>query len=614
MHEQTDGATLERCLPAQGYSFESLAETISSAIIMHRGGKIIYANRAAQRVTGFTLEELRDKEFWELAHPDHRAPLIQHSQKILRGEQVPSRFQSQLHTKDGSECWVEATAGSIEYEGQFTVLATYVEITELKRAEAAQRHFREVQMQVIEGSPVPTFVINANHEVTHWNRACEVATSMPAATLVGTRDAWRAFYPQQRPVMADLVVEGAMDEKVDTFYHGKYRRSPLIEGAFEAEDFFQHWGEAGRWIVFTAAPLRGPDGSITGAIETMQDVTERKMAESALLTAQVELEQLVEKRTGQLARAKEQLEADVERRRQTENELLRRNSDLTELNGRLQEAQAQLLQSEKMASVGQLAAGVAHEINNPIGYVHSNIGSLEKYLDDLFQVLAAYEAAEPAMAQDGGQKAALLQLKQGLDLNFLKEDIPALMRESKEGISRVRKIVQDLKDFSRVDGSQQWEWTSLHRGIDSTLNIVSNEIKYCADVVKHYGEIPDIECIASQINQVIMNLLVNAAHAISGKRGTITITTTSDNDYVRVDVADTGSGIAQENLQRIFDPFFTTKAVGKGTGLGLSLSYGIVQKHGGRLLVESSVGKGTTFSVILPVRKPEQQAEKEQQT
>jgi signal transduction histidine kinase len=266
-----------------------------------------------------------------------------------------------------------------------------------------------------------------------------------------------------------------------------------------------------------------------------------------------------------------------------------------------------------MASVGQLAAGVAHEINNPIGYVHSNLGSLEKYLAELFQALAGYEAAEAAMPQ-GPALADLRRLKEGLDLEFLKEDIPVLMRESKEGISRVRKIVQDLKDFSRVDSQQQWEWTNLHRGIDSTLNIVSNEIKYCADVVKEYGEIPDIECLPSQLNQVFMNLLVNAGHAIEGGRGTITIRSAmAGEDCVRIEVTDTGKGIPPENLQRIFDPFFTTKPIGKGTGLGLSLSYGIVQKHGGRLEVRSTVGQGTTFSVVLPVHRaaPAEAAEKE---
>jgi signal transduction histidine kinase len=533
----------------------------------------------------------------------------------LRGESHEPRYQLRINTRGGDECWVDLTAGVIDYGGVPTVLGTFVEITDLKRAEGVQRGLREIQMQVIEGSPVPTFVINAQHEVTHWNRACEVVTGMASAEMVGQAQVWRAFYTAQRPVLADLVVDGAVEANFAAYYRQELGRSHVIDGAYEVETFFQHFGEAGRWLVMTAAPLRDASGNITGAVETMQDVTERKMAESALLTAQVELEQLVEKRTAQLASAKEQLEADVERRRQTEAELLRRNSDLTELNQRLGEAQQQLLQSEKMASVGQLAAGVAHEINNPIGYVHSNLGSLEKYLAELFQALGAYEAAEPAMAQ-GPALTELQRMKQGLDLEFLKEDIPVLMSESKEGISRVRKIVQDLKDFSRVDSQQQWEWTNLHRGIDSTLNIVSNEIKYCADVVKEYGEIPDVECLASQLNQVFMNLLVNAGHAIEGRRGTITIRSAmAGEDFVRIDVSDNGKGIPAENLQRIFDPFFTTKPIGKGTGLGLSLSYGIVQKHGGRLEVSSTVGQGTTFSVILPVHRgaPAEAAEKEMQ-
>ena len=594
--------------------FRSLAEATSSGIILHRGGKVIFANRAIQAMSGYSAAEMFAMDFWEVVHPQCREMVRERSLARLRGETPEPRYQMRINTRGGEECWVDLTAAVIEYEGQPAVLGTCIDITEVKRAENAQRGLREIQTQVLEGSPVPTFVINAQHEVTHWNRACESVTGISAAEMVGRREAWRAFYEAARPVMADLVVDGALEANFEAYYRN-LTPSIMIDGAHQAESFFQHLGEAGRWLVITASPLRDGAGNITGAIETLQDVTERKMAESALLTAQVELEQLVENRTAQLAHAKEQLEADVERRRTTEAELLRRNSDLTELNQRLGEAQAQLLQSEKMASVGQLAAGVAHEINNPIGYVHSNLGSLEKYLDELFQVLAGYEAAEPSMAQ-GAALADLQRLKEGLDLEFLKEDIPALMHESKEGISRVRKIVQDLKDFSRVDSQQQWEWTNLHRGIDSTLNIVANEIKYCADVVKEYGEIPEVECLPSQLNQVFMNLLVNAGHAIEGGRGTITIRSALEGEnFVRIEVADTGKGIPAENLQRIFDPFFTTKPIGKGTGLGLSLSYGIVQKHGGRLEVRSTVGAGTTFSVVLPIHRAagEQAAEKELQ-
>jgi two-component system, NtrC family, sensor kinase len=285
--------------------------------------------------------------------------------------------------------------------------------------------------------------------------------------------------------------------------------------------------------------------------------------------------------------------------------LLRANEELKELNGKLSDAQDKLVQSEKLASIGQLAAGVAHEINNPIGYIFSNFGTLEKYIADLFEMLGAYEEAESQLA-NLPTAASLKALRERVELDFLKDDIPTLMAESKEGITRVRKIVQDLKDFSRVDAHQEWVWADLHHGINSTLNIVNNEIKYKAEVVKEYGELPDVYCLPSELNQVIMNLLVNAAHAITAERGQITIRTGCNEAKTDawLEVADNGSGISKENLGRIFDPFFTTKPVGKGTGLGLSLAYGIVQKHRGRLEVDSEVGKGTTFRVTVPVQGP----------
>ena len=277
-----------------------------------------------------------------------------------------------------------------------------------------------------------------------------------------------------------------------------------------------------------------------------------------------------------------------------------RLTELQQLNNKLEEAHNQLLQSEKMASIGQLAAGVAHEINNPIGYVYSNLGTLEKYVQDLFSMLDNYEQAEGAIT-DAAVKSRLQTARQKLDITFLKEDLRALMDESKDGITRVKNIVQNLKDFSHVDASDEWHYADLHSGLDSTLNIVNNEIKYKAEVVKEYGDIPQVECLLSQLNQVFMNLLMNAAHAIE-ERGLITIRTGKTGEEVWVEVEDSGKGIAPENLKKIFDPFFTTKPIGKGTGLGLSLSYGIMQKHNGRIEVQSVVGKGTRFRVCLPLR------------
>jgi two-component system NtrC family sensor kinase len=458
--------------------------------------------------------------------------------------------------------------------------------------------------QYFDGSPVPAFVIDRNHTITHWNKACEEATGIAAAEVVGTRDHWRPFYPKPRPVLADLILDCKDEQTLHSYYGDKIKPSSFIPDGYEVEDFFPALGDAGRWLFFSAAPLRTPAGRVIGAIETLQDISARKRAEQELQKTQAELERQVAERTAQLAQAKAKLEIDIAQRQRAEAELLRRNAKLTELNEKLSMAQQQLMQSEKLASIGQLAAGVAHEINNPIGYIFSNFNSLETYIDRLLEMLACYEEAESAIGTPG-VAARLKDMREQTELEYLKEDIPVLMRESKEGIVRVRKIVQDLKDFSRVDSGQDWQWANLHHGIDSTLNVVHNEVKYKADVVKEYGDIPDIECLPSQLNQVVMNLVVNAAHAIGAERGRIAIRTGGGADAVWFEVEDNGCGIPEENLSRIFDPFFTTKPVGKGTGLGLSLSYGIVQKHHGKIEVDSAPGRGTRFRITLPVRQPE---------
>ena len=276
-----------------------------------------------------------------------------------------------------------------------------------------------------------------------------------------------------------------------------------------------------------------------------------------------------------------------------------------ELNRKLEEAQNQLLQSEKMASLGQLAAGVAHELNNPIGFVRSNVTTLKGYLDSLFGIIKAYDT-KAAESMPPEALAALAAIKQREDFDFLHEDIFQLLAESQDGLTRVQDIVQNLKDFSRV-GESGFGWADLHACLDSTLNIIWNELKYKCTVVKHYDQtLPQVYCIASQLNQVFMNLLVNAGHAIAEK-GEITITTRQTPDgTVQVAISDTGCGIAAEHLPHLFEPFFTTKPIGKGTGLGLSITYGIIGKHKGSIDVSSEVGKGTTFTVNLPVDRSDE--------
>ena len=269
---------------------------------------------------------------------------------------------------------------------------------------------------------------------------------------------------------------------------------------------------------------------------------------------------------------------------------------------RLAGTQEQLLQSEKMASIGQLAAGVAHEINNPIGYVHSNLGTLQEYLTALMALLECHETA--LHADDPKLWRSEVQGKrERLDIDFIIGDLPKLLEESREGIERVTKIVQDLKDFSRSSGSgEPMRPADLHKGLESTINIVWNELKYKVQLERHYGNLPPVECHASEINQVLMTLLINAGQAIDN-RGTITITTGCEGDEAWISVSDTGCGIAPEAIGRIFEPFYTTKPIGRGTGLGLAVAYNIMAKHHGRIEVTSTLGVGSTFRVVLPVRQ-----------
>lgn len=266
--------------------------------------------------------------------------------------------------------------------------------------------------------------------------------------------------------------------------------------------------------------------------------------------------------------------------------------------------QVQLIHQEKMASIGQLAAGVAHEINNPMGFITSNLSTMEKYVARMTEYLMAADRLITNSAVAEKEELALLRSR--LKLDYIINDTLQLIEESLDGATRVKHIVNDLKNLSRTDQAEP-VYADLNRCLESSLNIACNEIKYVADIDLQLGVIPEILCHPQQLSQVLINLLINAGQAIEG-HGIITVRTWSENDDVFVAVTDTGKGIPVEIQQRIFEPFFTTKDVGKGTGLGLSISYEIIQKHGGEIKVESEVGRGTTFIVRLPVDGPPQVA------
>ena len=358
-----------------------------------------------------------------------------------------------------------------------------------------------------------------------------------------------------RELVGDAVyarIEGYFRQALDgvpSAYHRSFVRPDGSEG----------------YLQVSTAPHRAPDGTVIGVFTLGQDVTDILRTEAAL---------------------KE------------------RNAELVTANQALATTHQQLLQTEKLASIGQLAAGVAHEINNPVGFVSANLSTLRQYVGSLLTLLDTCEQTlNAALPADCEALQACAAARRVADVDFVREDIVALLDESCEGLDRVRKIVQDLRDFSRAGSDDTWQSASLERGLEATANIALTDMKHRVTLVRDYAGIAPIECLPSQLNQVFLNLIVNAGQAIA-ERGTITLRTGQDADGVWVEVADTGCGIPDDHLGRLFDPFFTTKPVGQGTGLGLALSYGIVEKHGGRITVNSVPGEGATFRVSIPFERP----------
>ena len=291
----------------------------------------------------------------------------------------------------------------------------------------------------------------------------------------------------------------------------------------------------------------------------------------------------------------------------------RAQKELEEAYTELKAIQEKLLSAEKMASLGKLSAGIAHEINNPIGYVISNLSSLEKYIARLLPMFSKYSALEQVLADNAKSEAEKLlaqieNIKKEIDFDYVIKDLPGLIKETADGAQRVVRIVRDLKSFARKDEIELKE-ADINELIESSLNIVWNEVKYKTDVIKEYGKLPKIPCHPQQITQAVMNILINAAQAIE-KKGTITIKTYEKDNKVYIEIQDTGCGMSEETRKMIFEPFFTTKPVGEGTGLGLAILYGIIQKHKGSIEVKSAKGKGSTFIVALPVAAPKRRAVK----
>lgn len=282
-----------------------------------------------------------------------------------------------------------------------------------------------------------------------------------------------------------------------------------------------------------------------------------------------------------------------------ENKVRERTEELEVSNRELKNTQVMMVHSEKMRSLGQLVAGITHEINNPINFVHGNLVHLNNYSNALVEIIEAYEALEGELNEE--KKSEIAHLKEQMELSFIKEDLPMLLKSCHEGTDRTKNIIMNLKNFSRLDEMVVNE-VDLKKEIDTTLNILSNKTKNRIEIIKEYEtDIPPVEGYGGQLNQVFMNVLDNACYAIKGE-GKIYIRIKKSQNDVIIEFEDTGVGMAKEQQERIFEPFYTTKPVGEGTGLGMSISYKVIQNHNGEISVNSEEAKGTTFTLRLPIK------------
>lgn len=562
---------------------------------------------------------------------------------------------------------------------------------EIEEANEKVREQKTLVETLLQSTATPIFVVDPQHRVLVWNKACEELTGVRAADVVGTDRHWSAFYDQERPCLVDVILDESPPDQLSELFP-EYSRSELMEESLRAEEWRRGPDGEPVYLTFNAALVRNANGTVIAAVETLQDITARKKIEDELFTSREDLTRQHAKLDGlfkQVEQAKREWEAtldcmsDVVILADKTGKVLRSNrafselvnapfaeiidrhwhellglspapegilqedcqeffhqptqrwflistypvtkwgltstagqvitmndrtaikkmtAELEQVNRDLKKAHVQQLQSEKMASIGQLAAGVAHEINNPIGFVSSNLVSLEKYVAKLNEFIT-FLSGDFMDKLDPEQREQVAIRRKQLKVDLVLEDIGDLLAESRDGVERVGKIVRDLKGFSRVDEAE-CKMANVVECLESAINIAWNEVKYKATLNRDFADLPDILCYPGQLNQVFVNMLVNAAQAIDGQ-GTIDVKAWQENDHVYIRMTDSGCGISEENRQRIFDPFFTTKEVGKGTGLGLSITYDIIKKHQGEILVESKLGTGTSFTIKLPVKPDE---------
>jgi len=523
--------------------------------------QIEIANATTATALGYAPEQLQGLPITEI---ESALQDVFYWEDVRNGQYIAVQEQDGQHRcSNGDLISVRKSVVPLAHEGRPYLLVLAVPTLTERIVQDALAHTLSELRATLESTSNGILVIDWHGNLDSMNRVFGTMWAIPEELMNWQDDAR----------ILDFLVSSVQESAL------LHERLNAVVDSGETLDLLHHVD--GRVFEMSSRPQHLAE-QIIGRVYGFQDITQRTQVEQALRESRDLLEDRVRERTADLYALNEKLQQEKD----TQANLIKK----------LEAAQDQLLQSERMASIGQLAAGVAHEINNPVGFVNSNLSSMQRYVGDLLRMLSTYEGVEvelPIVSQ-----AKIARVKEEIDMTFLRDDVNDLLAESLDGLKRVTRIVQDLKNFSHVD-EQERQWADLESGLESTLRVAWNELKYKAEVVKEFSGISQIECFPFQLNQVFMNLLVNAAQAIE-ERGKITIRTAEDDAQVWIEIQDTGRGIKPEHLSRIFDPFFTTKPVGKGTGLGLSLAYGIVKKHDGHIEVNSQIGVGTTFKVVIP--------------
>lgn len=544
--DKTEEKTVEDLLKASEEKYRAVVEKSGEGIIIIQDEIIIFFNPKVVEVTGFSKQELMHKPLAALIHPLDRNMVMQRYRKRIKGENVPEKYTLRIVNKEDDEIWVEIHASIVSWDGRSSDMLFLNDITPRVTMERKLRKSEEKHRTILDSIEEAYYEVDLMGTLMFFNDSLCRISGYTKEELTGMK------YKEY--------LENENVEVVFDIFNRVYKtRKP---------DRMASWKFLGRnhkriHVESSISPIIS-NGEVVGFRGVLRDITERKETEEDLRRAHSLLEKT--------------------------------NFDLLDAYSELKSAQSKMLQSEKMASIGQLAAGVAHEINNPIGFITSNLGSLKKYMERFLEYM---NLMEDVVAGRNDDKEGIKQKRNELKIDMLKDDVKDLISESLDGAGRVKKIVQDLKSFSRVDHVELQD-ADINECLETTLNIVWNELKYKAEVKREYGDIPLTRCYPQQLNQVFMNLLINASHAIE-EHGYIKIRSWQDDGYIKVAISDTGCGIPQENITKLFEPFFTTKETGKGTGLGLSISYDIVKKHNGEILVESEPGRGSTFTVCIPV-------------